>query len=281
MNATPRPQATASANSVLRTPNRRRSSAEVEQADRRRDDDGRQDRLRHRLDQAGHDEEHREHQSGCDETGQLGLGARLGGNGRPRAARAHREPREEPCGQVGRSDPGELLVAVDLVAPAPGEAARGRDRVTDGDERDPQRGGEQQRDVGRRHGRQRRPREALREHPDHGNPVRREVEHHRQPDRDHDGDEDAGCPRRHPHETQDDAEAQQADAERPGVRLVEALDEGHRFGDEPARVGAEPEQLGQLADEDHDRETRQVAGPDRVREQVGDEAELGQRPHRR
>ena len=84
-----------------------------------------------------------------------------------------------------------------------------------------------------------------------------------------------GRPRRHSHEAQDDGEAEQADAERPGIRLVEALEERARLGDEPARVGAESEQLGQLADEDHDRETGQVPGPDRVREQVGDEAELG------
>ena len=111
---------------------------------------------------------------------------------------------------------------------------------------------------------------------DDGHAVRREVEQDREGDRGDDGDEDARRPRRDAQEPQDDAEAEQADAERPGIGLVEVLDEGRRLGDQSAGVGAEPEQLGQLADEDHDRETRQVPGPDRVREEVGDEAELGQ-----
>ena len=62
-------------------------------------------------------------------------------------------------------------------------------------------------------------------------------------------------------------------AERPEVRLVEALDEGDHLVDEAARVRAEPEQLRQLADEDRDREAGEVPGPDRAREQVGDEPE--------
>ena len=56
-----------------------------------------------------------------------------------------------------------------------------------------------------------------------------------------------------------------------GLVMVEALDEGPSLVDQPARVGAEAEQLGQLADEDDDGQTGEIAGPHRVREQVGDE----------
>ena len=96
---------------------------DVEQADRRRDDDGREDRLGHRLDEARRNEQHQQHERGGDEAGQLGLRPRLGRDRGPGAARAHREPGEQAGGEVGRPDPGELLVAIDLVAASGGEAA--------------------------------------------------------------------------------------------------------------------------------------------------------------
>ena len=72
-----------------------------------------------------------------------------------------------------------------------------------------------------------------------------------------------------------DAEAEQADAERPHVGLVQILEEGYDLRDQPAGIGREPEQLGQLTDEDHDGEAREVPGSDRVRQEVGDEPEPG------
>ena len=198
-NATPRAQATASANSVLRTPIQAAQLGDVEQADRRRDDDRREDRLGHRLDEAGHEEEHQQDEAGRDEAGQLGLGARLGGDGRPRAARAHREPREEPGGEVGRADPGELLVAVDLVAAAPWRSrprsrscrrwrrarCRARRRTAAGCRTAARAGSD---GTGKPCG----------STPITRHAARREVEHDRQRDRDDDGDEDAGRPRRRP-----------------------------------------------------------------------------------
>ena len=97
----------------------------------------------------------------------------------------------------------------------------------------------------------------------------------RQGDRDHDGDEDAGRPRRDPLEAQDDAEAEQPDAERPRVRLVEARRNATASATSPLASVLKPNSLGSWPMKIDDRETGQVAGPDRVREQVGDEAELG------
>ena len=121
--------------------------------------------------------------------------------------------------------------------------------------------------------RQRRQREPLWQHADDRHAARRQVEQHGQDDRDDHGDEDARGPWRDPFEAEDDGQAEHTDRERPRVRHIEALDECLGLGDQPIRVGAEAEQLGQLADEDHHRETGQVAGPDRVRQQVGDEPE--------
>ena len=171
--ATPSPQATASANSVLRTSYSRRSSA----TSNRLIDAAMMTAARTGCGIAwtrpGTTTSISQHESRGDETGQLRLRPGLEGDRRPRAAGAHREAREEAGGQVGGADAGELLVAVDLVAAARGEAARGRDRVADGDERDPDRGREQQRDVRQLGPRQGRKREALRQHADHRDTTRR------------------------------------------------------------------------------------------------------------
>ena len=255
---------------------------DVEQADRRRDDDRREHRLRHRLDEARDEQQHREHQGRRDEAGQLGLRARLEGHGRPRAARADREAGEQAGGEVGRADPGQLLVAVHLVAGARREAAGGRDRVADGDERDPDRRGEQDRDV-RRVGTAGKVGTGK---PWGSTPIT-----------------ETPCAARS--STIESTIATTTATRMPGVRgesrlrprmmarLSRPIPSAHGFvmpsrpwrnatrsSTRPLGVGREPEQLGQLADEDDDREAGQVAGPHRVREQVGDEAELARRPRR-
>ena len=105
-----------------------------------------------------------------------------------------------------------------------------------------------------------------------------QVEEHGQHDGADDGHEDARRPWREPLEAQDDGQAQETDAQRPGVRQAvgDTLEEGHRLRHEAAGVGGEAEQLGQLADEDDDREAGQVACAHGVGEQVRDEAELSQ-----
>ena len=73
----------------------------------------------------------------------------------------------------------------------------------------------------------------------------------------------------------DDAQGQQADAQGAEVGLVEVGDELAEVHQHVAAVDAEAEELGQLADDDDDRQAGHVAEPDRLREQVGDEAEPG------
>ena len=165
---------------------------DVEQADRRRDDDGREDRLGHRLDEARRNEQHQQHERGGDEAGQLRLRPRLVRDRRPGAARAHREAGEQAGRQVGRPDPGELLVAIDLVA-----ADGWRSRLTSRSCRRSRRARSRRRSASRsgmsddRRCRQGGHREPLRQDADDGHPARGEVEHDREPDRGHDGDEDA------------------------------------------------------------------------------------------
>ena len=135
--------------------------------------DGGEDRLGHRLDEAGHEQEHQEHERRRDEAGELGLRPGLEGHGRPRAAGAHREAGEQARRQVRRADPRELLVAVHLVLRPGREATRGRDRVADRDQRDPDRGHEAGAGCPRSARREGRDREPLGQDADHGDAVRR------------------------------------------------------------------------------------------------------------
>ena len=65
---------------------------------------------------------------------------------------------------------------------------------------------------------------------------------------------------------------------RVGQAVGDALDEGPRLGDQAVGVGREAEELGQLADQDGQRDAVQVAVADGRREEVGDEAEAGATP---
>jgi hypothetical protein len=82
-----------------------------------------------------------------------------------------------------------------------------------------------------------------------------------------------GNPRGEAGATQDDPEAEQPDREGPGVGLREAAEDPGDVADEALRIDREAEQLGQLADDDRDRQPGQVAHPDRHRQQVGDETQ--------
>ena len=56
---------------------------------------------------------------------------------------------------------------------------------------------------------------------------------------------------------------------------VESLEEGPDLVDEPVGIGGEPEELGELTDDDGDGQAVEVADADLAGEQVGDEAEPG------
>jgi hypothetical protein len=91
----------------------------------------------------------------------------------------------------------------------------------------------------------------------------------------HDRNEDARDRRPPASEADDDRDGGQAEGERPRVRqpVQHALRERLRFGDDVVTRHGEPEQLGQLADDDGQRDAVEIARPDGHREQVGDEAQ--------
>ena len=123
---TPSAQATASANSVLRTRKSRRSSATSNRLIDAAMTTAASTGCGIAWTRPGTNRSIATHEGRRDQAGQLGLRPGLEGHRRPRAARAHREAREQAGRQVGRADPGQLLVAVHLVAGAGGEAAGGR-----------------------------------------------------------------------------------------------------------------------------------------------------------
>ena len=105
--------------------------------------------------------------------------------------------------------------------------------------------------------------------------MARQIEEYGQGDRHDHRDEDPWHLGRQALEAEDDRQAEEPDAERPWVRLVQVLKEGDELVDEAAGVDLEPEQLRQLADEDHDREPGQVADADGSGQKIGNEPELG------
>ena len=215
--------------------------------------------------------------SAPDEPGELRLRARLFCNGCPRAARADREALEQARGDVRGADPDHLLAPVDVLTGPLGERRCRRDRVGQCDKRDACCAAEQEREVGEADAGERQRWESLRQRPDETDPVLVEVEQVRREDREDDRDEDRGDLRQQPLQDEDHHEAERSDRKRGGHRLAvgDTVDEPPQLGDEAVGVDGEPEQLRQLPDQDRHREAVHVADHRRLRQQVGDEAELG------
>jgi hypothetical protein len=93
-----------------------------------------------------------------------------------------------------------------------------------------------------------------------------------------------GDPRPPPAHAEDDDDAGQPDGQRGTVRPAprQALDEVADLGQQPAAVDGEPEQLGELPDDDRHRDSVQVAELHRPRQQLGHEPqarEAGDQDH--
>ena len=90
-------------------------------------------------------------------------------------------------------------------------------------------------------------------------------------------DEDGGDLRQQPLQDADRHEAERSDRERGSHRLAvgDTVHEPLQLRDEAVGVDGESEELRQLPDQDRQRQTVHVADHRRLRQQVGDEAELG------
>ena len=259
---------------LLPQPDRAR---DVGEGQRRGDHHGGQGRLGQVPEQAREQHEHEDDQHGAGHAGELGLRAGAFGHRGPGSAGADREALEEAGGQVRGADADHLLVAADLLPGAGGERRRGGDRVRQGHQGDTQGTGEQRPEVGQVHVRDGERREALGQDPDQADAVVGQVEDRRGGDREHHHDEHRRDLRQPPLQHQDQHDPGDADRGRGGHRLAvgQALDEADDLTDQVVGVDLEPEQLGQLADQDGQRQAVHVADHRRLGDQVGDEAELG------
>ena len=106
----------------------------------------------------------------------------------------------------------------------------------------------------------------------------RQVEHVHRDDRQHDGDEDRRDLRHDAFQDQDECECAHADGQRCGNGLAgdETVEEPLQLGDEPIGVHGEPEQLGELTDQDRQCEAVHVADLRGLRQEIGDEAQMCQ-----
>ena len=245
---------------------------DVGQRERGRDHHRGEGRLREVREDRVEEQEHECDAGGADQPGELALRPGLLGDGGARAARRHGEALEQPGGEVRRADADHLLVRVDLFTASRREAGRRGDRVGQGDERDPDRGDEQRQDVVDVGPRELRLRQALRQGADR---LHVEVEHGGHDRRPDDRDEHSGYLAHDTGEQEEHGQRGEADRDRRAVALVEAVDERAELVDEAVRVGREPAELGQLADDDREGEPVHVADLHLLREEVGDEAELG------
>ncbi len=247
----------------------------VGQRERRSDDDRGKRRLRKAAQKPRHEDEHQHDRARADKPGQLGLGARLLGDRRARAARADRKALKQRRADVGGADPDHFPVSVDLLAGPGSECRRSRDGVGERHERDSEGPGYKQRKVADRarplgRGKSRR------ESPDEAHPVVTKAQRAGGPNGDDYGDEDSGDsgPPRLEGEDEREADEPQGRGGRDGLAGCQAIDELARFVNEPVRIDRKAEKLRQLSDEDREGEAVHVADLGRLREQVGNEAEL-------
>ncbi len=186
------------------------------------------------------------------------------------------KPWKSPAAMLATPTPTISRFTVDLCAGLVGEHGRGGDGVGEGDQGDAKRAGEQQGQVTERHGGDGERWEPGRQRADEGDIVVLEVEHGDGRDREEDGSENAREDRPQALEDQDQRQTCHADCEccSDGLAVLDCLGERDCFINQPVRVDREPEQLRQLADEDGEREAVHVSDLGRLREKVGDEAEL-------
>ena len=227
--------------------------------------------------QVGGDHQEQQDRESTDDAGDLAAGACLEGNSRPRAARAHGEPLEEPREDVCGADPHHLLVAVHGLLGPSGVCRGRRDRVGKGHQRDAEGADDEQADVPDRDQGQGEGWEALRQVTDDLHPLAGQVEVGRGADADDDGHEDGRHLRQgllqDPHDDQGhDADAKRPEVGRPSEDLLDGRDD---LADQPVGRDGEAAQLADLADEDREREPVHVADHRRFGQQVRDEPELG------
>ena len=189
------------------------------------------------------------------------------------------KPWKSPVDEVGRAEREELLVLVDALPQLRRVAAREHARVGEGNERDCEGRQRQPSQVGGRDARHGEAGQALRQraHYDH---VVGQAQHRDEQRRPRHRDEHPGHLRSCSPQKENDGQASEADRERRRVGLVErARQLAHRLHEALGRE-RDAEQLRQLGGQHRQSDARQVAETDGLGDQVGEEAEAGDRAER-
>ena len=157
---------------------------------------------------------------------------------------------------------------------APGVGAAGAHRLADREEDDPCRAEGEVGQGGERNPRDRRQRHPRRDLAHHADAVRGEVQGRNRQDPQHEHDQRPGHARRDPAQDQDHGQRHQADRERVGVGVRQLADQLDDLLRQRAAQARHAQDLGQLADDDRDREPSDEARHDGLGEEVRDEPEL-------
>ena len=255
-----------------------------EQPDGRSDDHCRQSSLRQILQQHGREHEQQRDRDRANDACQLGPGARRFGDRRARRTAADRKALKEAGRQVGDPQTRHLLVRVDRRTQTRGIGSREHARVRERHEGN--------RDAAHEYGsqalegneRQARRRQSLRQRTEHGNAgagCKIERRHHHGGS--HHANQDGGDARQ-ALQQQNQRERAGANREDDDVRVSrrDLLDDSPRLAQGTVGGNRKAEELRNLAQQHRQRDAVHVAVADRLRQQLGNEAqtrEAGRHAH--
>ena len=240
---------------------------EVDEAQRRRGENGAERRDRQDAERGTEVEERRHQGRGGHQARDLRAAADRKVDRGARIRGGDREGAEQPGGEVGGAEPGQLAVGVDGVAGLGAEAPGGDDAGAEAHEED--RGGAEQDGVDgqAREAGQRQRRQTCRDIPDHRDAVPLEVEQRRQQDRHHDHHHRTRH-RKAPHsyylQQDEHGHGEQERRQVDRSRLVCELDQGC---EEALGLYLQPGHPADLPDQDRERHAGKEAGKDRPRQE--------------
>ena len=217
------------------------------------------------------EEQHDEHhEGGRSQAGDLTSAARRVGSSGLRQAPGHADPTGEPCRDVGGAGRDELLVGVDPVAVLHGEESSGAETLGQSDHGQRRAADDQGDHLGERQVGHAQPGKTTGDGADHVDALGLQIGHSGD---DQPGDDQDETPWHHLAHLGSDEQHDQghhADGGGESVDLIDVLDDPADLVERAARHTRKAQEGGDLADDDHDRESEHEPADDRFGQELGD-----------
>ena len=248
--------------------------SDVDELDHRRDHDGGEGRLGQVLEQRGQEQQGHDREDGDGEPGQLRSSTGRTVDGGLGEAAVDDHAAGQPGADVRGAESDQLPVRIDLVVLSSGVRLGRAEAFGEADEHDA-RGRRERSEVVveiERVGQAQR-RKAAVDLADDGHPFVGEVERLDGQDAEEDDDERGGDRRRQPAETEQDDQRRETDGEGLPLGVAEVGDDVPHLLEEVVALSFDAEELGDLADDDRQREADDEPLQHRLGDEVGEEAE--------